>query len=260
MVGTVGPALVVMGSGVDEMAAVELELDVDGAKSDVLPPPHTQHATRAVVPLAPTASAKSVLHSSRNSNDVHVYTLLPIVTPHSAPRLAHDGSTNTVGAGVVVALVGEGVVELVGGSGDDMASVELEYSGVGASEGANDALVGCEVIAGGVGCSVGGGSGVGAPVVPGVGCSVGGGSGVGDAVSVGAKVGDIDAGAAVGAADASVGAAEGAAVGALEGGRVDGAAEGAWLGTANGALVGATVGAAVGASCPVVPPPQLQHA
>ena len=60
------------GSGDEEMAAVELVLDVAGASSDVLPPPHTQHATAAVVSLEPSASAKSVLHSARKANVVHV--------------------------------------------------------------------------------------------------------------------------------------------------------------------------------------------
>ena len=54
----------VSGSGVDDTAAVELVLDVARASSDVLPPPHTQHAAVAVVSLELTASAKSVSHSS----------------------------------------------------------------------------------------------------------------------------------------------------------------------------------------------------
>lgn len=134
VVATVVPALVVIGSGDDEMAAVELVLDVAGANSDVLPPPHTQHATDAVVSLEPVALAKSVLHSWRNRNDVHVYTLFPNERLQPTGKSTHDGSTNTVGAGVVVALEGMSVVKLLSGSGDDeMAAVELELDVAGAN-------------------------------------------------------------------------------------------------------------------------------
>ena len=233
------------------MAAVELVLDVARASSDVLPPPHTQHATAAVVSLEPTASVKSVSHRSSVENDVHVKTLLPTDTFHPSGRSTHDGSTFTDGAGVVVTLVGDGVVELVNGSGDDViASVELEYSGVGTSVGV--ALGAAE------GTPVGAIVGV-IVAVPGVGGCVGGalsssavGGIVGDDVLVGAEVGDADVGAEEGTA---VGAAEGTAVGVRVGVCV-GAAEGARLGAADGAVDGAADGAAVGASTPVVPPPQ----
>ena len=121
-----GVVRLVSGSGDDEMAAVELVLDV--CNRDVLPPPHTQHARRAV-PFDPTASAKSVPHKSSVANATQSYAMLPTVTFHDAPstvRSAHEGSTNGVGAAVVVALEGMGVVKLVSGSGDDeMAAVEL---------------------------------------------------------------------------------------------------------------------------------------
>ena len=72
MVVTAGEGVVrfVSGSGVDEMAGVDV-LDDSGAVNDVLPPPHAQHATAAVLLFEPIASAKSVLHKCRPENDAH---------------------------------------------------------------------------------------------------------------------------------------------------------------------------------------------
>jgi hypothetical protein len=53
----------VVGSGVVESTAVDVELDVDNV-IDVLPPPHAQHASVAVRCPAPTADPKFVLHST----------------------------------------------------------------------------------------------------------------------------------------------------------------------------------------------------
>jgi len=68
-----GVVRLVSGSGVDEMAGVDV---LDDDTFDVLlppppppPPPHTQHAWRAVVLLDPTASTKSVSHKPNVAKD-----------------------------------------------------------------------------------------------------------------------------------------------------------------------------------------------